>query len=202
VLAAAAIVPALLLAATPARAQDGTYQFADSHKRNSVSFILDAPLETIQGLSNDVEGQVTIAKGVASGELKVPVASLRTGNATRDTHLRGAQWLDADKHPHIVFRFSGAAVPADLATGTPTPVEIQGTFVIRGKAHAQPVKLKVIFLKESVHTRQRLPGDLLRLRGKVPVKLTDFGIQRGNLVLKVGEVAEVRFDMFGSSKAP
>jgi polyisoprenoid-binding protein YceI len=198
----ATLAPVLLvvLAARPARAQDGTYQFTDAQKRNSVSFILDAPIETIQGQSHDVEGQVTIVKGVASGELRVPVASIKTGNALRDGHLRGARWLDADKHPQLIFRFTGLAVPSDLAAGAPTPVEAQGTFVIRGQSHAQPVKLKVIFLKESVHTRQRLPGDLLRVRGKVAVKLADYGIQRGDLALKVGEVAEVRFDMFGSSK--
>jgi polyisoprenoid-binding protein YceI len=199
-LAAGATFLALALWPVLGQAQDGTYKFQDPNNRNTVSFMLDAPLETINGLTNQIEGSVTLSGGTASGEFRVPVASIRTGNRSRDGHLASDKWLDASKNPHIVFKFNGARVPASLASGEWTAIDVDGSFAIH--VVTKPVKLKInaSYLKESEHTKARLPGNLLRIRGKFSIRLADYGVKRGGLVLKVGEVADVRFDFFGNNK--
>src|SRR5712692_8627123 len=41
------------------------------------------------------------------GTIKVEVASLSTRNDRRDTHLRSADFFDAEKYPYITFKLTG-----------------------------------------------------------------------------------------------
>ena len=43
----------------------------------------------------------------ARGELKVEVASLESRSDQRDTHLRSADFFDAEKYPYITFKLTG-----------------------------------------------------------------------------------------------
>ncbi|MFF7309288.1 YceI family protein [Streptomyces sp. NPDC008137] len=64
--------------------------------------------------------------GSAVGTLTFDVASLDTGNAKRDTHLRSADFFDADHHPEITF----AARGAELRDGD--QVHVTGQLTVRG----------------------------------------------------------------------
>ncbi len=64
--------------------------------------------------------------GSAVGTLAFDVASLDTGNAKRDTHLRSADFFDADHHPEITF----AAGSAEIRDGD--QVHIVGRLTVRG----------------------------------------------------------------------
>ncbi|WP_435281995.1 YceI family protein [Streptomyces koelreuteriae] len=64
--------------------------------------------------------------GSAVGTLTFDVASLDTGNAKRDTHLRSADFFDADHHPEITF----AARSAELRDGD--QVHVVGQLTVRG----------------------------------------------------------------------
>jgi polyisoprenoid-binding protein YceI len=61
----------------------------------------------------------------ASGTLIIQTASLDTKNAKRDTHLRGTDFFDAEKHPTIVFTLAGA----ESAHGH---VHLDGTLALPG----------------------------------------------------------------------
>jgi polyisoprenoid-binding protein YceI len=43
----------------------------------------------------------------ARGEIKVDVASLESRSDQRDTHLRSADFFDAEKYPYITFKLTG-----------------------------------------------------------------------------------------------
>jgi polyisoprenoid-binding protein YceI len=43
----------------------------------------------------------------ARGEVKVEVASLESRSDQRDTHLRSADFFDAEKYPYITFKLTG-----------------------------------------------------------------------------------------------
>jgi polyisoprenoid-binding protein YceI len=47
----------------------------------------------------------------ARGEVKVEVASLESRSDQRDTHLRSADFFDAEKYPYITFKLTGMPDP-------------------------------------------------------------------------------------------
>jgi polyisoprenoid-binding protein YceI len=82
-------------------------------------------LVTVRGGFGSFDGTLEIAPGSASAELTIDVASLDTGNAKRDEHLRSADFFDAEAHPHVVFEATaitprdggGLAIAGDLTVG-------------------------------------------------------------------------------------
>lgn len=67
----------------------------------------------------DPSGQVT-------GRLVIDASSVDTKNATRDRHLRGADFLDAGRHPVMIFDVTGARL------GAPEPGTVTGALTICG----------------------------------------------------------------------
>jgi polyisoprenoid-binding protein YceI len=59
-------------------------------------------LATVRGTFSELSGEGEIgADGTAHGIVKIGSASLNTKNAKRDTHLRSADFFDAEKHPYV-----------------------------------------------------------------------------------------------------
>lgn len=186
---------------TPAPATAQTFNFNDENHRDTVTFMLDAPLEVINGLSNSVKGSIQVAGGKASGKFSVPVSSIKTGNEIRDGHLQTERWLDAAKNPDISFEFKDVALPSALENGKPVKVETKGKFTIHGVTREEPVEVTAVYFKESAETKNRAPGDLLRVRAKFRIPLEAYGIKRTEaLVLKVAETADVSVDAWGSTQ--
>ncbi|HET7703914.1 MAG TPA: YceI family protein [Candidatus Limnocylindrales bacterium] len=82
-------------------------------------------ITTVRGTFGDVDGTLEIdeaAPTAARGTIRVRVASLSTGFAARDTHLRSADFFDVERFPEIVVAFDGVEalggdrwrVPAEL----------------------------------------------------------------------------------------
>lgn len=188
-------------ALAPASAQKQTFVVNDPSTRDSVTFVLDAPLEVINGLSNSVKGTIVIEGTKASGKLAVPVNSIKTGNESRDEHLQNEKWLDAAKYPDIVVEFKDVALPAALEPGKPLKVQTKAQFTLRGVTREEQVEVTATLLKESADTKKRAPGDLLRVRAKFQIPLEAYKINRtGALLLKVAEVADVSVDAWGSTQ--
>jgi polyisoprenoid-binding protein YceI len=62
---------------------------------------------TVRGKFHDVEGTLLLDENDpthSSGEIRIAAASLNTGSAPRDAHLRSADFFDAEQHPSITFR--------------------------------------------------------------------------------------------------
>ena len=68
-------------------------------------------------------------------DVDIDASSVDTAMPVRDTHLRGDEFFDVERHPKITFRSRGATV---LAAGRYT---VQGELTIRGIT--QPVRLVV-----------------------------------------------------------
>ncbi|MGL5864256.1 MAG: YceI family protein, partial [Dermatophilaceae bacterium] len=73
----------------------------------------------VRGTFEDVSGTVTVAEDLAgsSAEVTVQLASISTGTADRDNHLRSADFFDVENHPAMTFRstsFDGATLRGDL----------------------------------------------------------------------------------------
>jgi polyisoprenoid-binding protein YceI len=62
---------------------------------------------TVRGRFKDVQGTIEVDEqnpDRSSVSVEIAAASIDTGAADRDTHLRSADFLDVEKHPKITFR--------------------------------------------------------------------------------------------------
>jgi polyisoprenoid-binding protein YceI len=67
-------------------------------------------VSTVRGRFNKFEGEFESPDDdytKAHGEVKIEVASLESRSDQRDTHLRSADFFDAEKYPYITFKLTG-----------------------------------------------------------------------------------------------
>lgn len=178
-----------------------TFNFTDKGKRNQASFYSSTPLEDITGLTNDVNGKVTLTvNNIKSikGEFFVTTASIKTGIDLRDEHLRDENWLDAAKYPEIKFTLKEINDVKQLADNR-LQVKFSGDFTLKGITKKISGEATLTYLVESEQTKQRAPGDLLGIQAKFKVNLSDFGIKNKIVGQKVAEIVEVSVNVVGSS---
>ena len=67
-------------------------------------------VSTVRGLFNKFEGEFESPDDdytKARGEVKIEVTSLESRSDQRDTHLRSADFFDAEKYPYLTFKLTG-----------------------------------------------------------------------------------------------
>jgi polyisoprenoid-binding protein YceI len=156
--------------------------------------VVDVPysLGTHHEHVTEVQGVVRIdpeALRLERGRLVIPLAAFRSDDPQRGCHLREALGLDyarsryprehvcdgqnrlptsgpdAIAYPEILVELSRGA-PAGKASGA-GQVEVEGALTVHGVS--RPVRLAL--------TVARDPSGLLRVRGRVPLRLDEFGIK-------------------------
>ncbi len=186
---------ASLLQAAPASAQKKFRVRDDGGSR--VTFVSDATLETINGVSSKVTGSMTVDPtnlSSAKGKFEVPVASLRTGIKLRDEHLQGESWLHASRHPKAKFEITGIRGARALRPNREARVVVTGKFTIHGvtKNVTAKAKVKWIPLTDEIRGTPGINGDVIRARATFKIKLTDYGVSVPAIVrLKVANDIEV-----------
>ncbi|MDH5490398.1 MAG: YceI family protein [Myxococcales bacterium] len=185
-------LPVLIGLALPelADAQERTYRIRrDGGSR--ITFVSDAPLETINGVSSELGGALQIDPrdlGATRGTVSVPVSSIRTGVDLRDEHLRGDTWLDAAHHPDATFQITGVSGASTLEPNQEARLRISGRFTIHGVTRALTARARVIWipLTDEMRRTPGINGDVIRARARFTIQLTDFGISVPSIVrLKV-----------------
>ena len=187
----------------------GTVYHVLPGKDAQVTFISDAPLEHIKGVSNQVVGYVVAGPDgspaeLQAGEFLLPIASLDTGIPLRDEHMQGERWLNAESYPDIAFSVSettGVAVAKRGEGYTTYSVTLVGDMTIKGVTKEMKVPARLTFMDESDRTRSRAKGDLLALRCEYEVTLADFGVNGGG-GMKVAEVVKLDQALFFSTVSP
>lgn len=106
--------------------------------------------------------------GTGSVEVVIDAASIDTGHAERDEHLRNADFFNVEVHPEITFSSTSASF--DGETGT-----VEGDLTIMGTT--QPVTLAVdsIVCKEHPFNKKRVCG----FNASASLKRSDFGMEYG-----------------------
>ncbi|MEO6940029.1 MAG: YceI family protein [Candidatus Kapaibacterium sp.] len=204
-----AVLLGLVIASGSANAQltvssSGAKQVTLNDKVNNNQFVWvsEAPLENTRGTSEGVTGTFSIdPANIAAmrGTISSLVATMKTGNAARDNHLVGPQWLDATKYPKISFTITsiaGVLTTGNIATGTAT-----GTFMMHGISKTITIPFKLTYLSENDKTRQRAPGDLVMISADFTIALKDFKVagSEGVIGSKVGEVIKINAQLFGNT---
>ena len=95
-------------------------------------------------------------------------------------------------------------LPADFKAGKPISVTATGDFHVHGVKKTRPVTVKLQYFPQSDLTKNRLPGNLVRIKSDFDVKLAEHNIAQSDsgvkslIGLKVGEIAKVSIDFFGT----
>ena len=116
----------------------GVYEIDGAH--TSVEFVgRHLMITKVRGRFSDVTGRVTVAENPEDSHVEVAIgaASVSTGNADRDRHLRSADFFDVEHFPEVTFR-------STLVRGLPSSTwEVVGDLTVHGVT--RPVTLQVDF---------------------------------------------------------
>ncbi|WP_144125634.1 YceI family protein [Catellatospora sichuanensis] len=86
----------------------GTYAIDPAHTR--VGFVIKhMVVSKVRGAFKDVAGEIVIAEDPLASSVNavVQTASIDTGVADRDNHLRTGDFLETEKYPELSFRSTG-----------------------------------------------------------------------------------------------
>ena len=193
---------ALALAVAPGVLNAGPikFDFKDPKKVNNVVFLLDAPLESINGTATGVSGTVSFdpAKPAATtGKIVLATLSLHVDNPVMKDHMLGEEWMHASKFPTIEFvaeKMTGVRTSETTTTAT-----IAGKLTVKGVTRKVSVPVRLTYLKGLLAKRNRVPGDLLVLRCDFTIKRSDYEINAGNKEEKVSDEIELKLRVAGAA---
>jgi len=209
-------VSVLGLAAMAAQGELRAYYVNDPVGRNVVVIESRAPLETMITTGNQVVGDIRInpddVLDKPQARFELDLASMDTGISMRNEHMQSAGWMDTAKYPKAVFTLTKASAPEGVGfafvpslrniAGKVT-LQAEGTMEMHGVTRPVQATVEVTPIKASKDTAARLPGDLLHVRAKFPIKLDEFGINvPAGARLKVANEMQVTADIFTSTELP
>ncbi len=190
---------------TPFPAETLKFEFPGADKRDAtVTFESNTEVERVLGRLEQEDG--AFAGNVefdgktltGKGEFRVKVASMRTGIATRDEHLRSDKWLDATANPEIVFtvqsmrhvggdRFEVAGDWTMHGITKPVKVEATANFIPGTKADELALNRKDKDGKQSGQA-------WVRVQAEFRIQLSAHDIKKNP---KIEDAWLVRLDLFG-----
>jgi polyisoprenoid-binding protein YceI len=108
----------------------------------------------------------------SSVEAAIKAASISTGSKRRDAHLRGADFLDVERYPEILFRSTQVEPGQDRDT-----LRVTGELMIKGKTRA-------VILAVDAMDRSRSPQgeEVVYYTATTEIDRFDFGITHGRLI--------------------
>lgn len=191
----------LTLGTWPLLSAPQAYDLRDPKKVNHISFRLDAPLEAISGIANDISGTVLFDPQdlrATRGRVVAPVAQLTVPQPPMQSALHGARWLDAERYPEIVFEAEGA----EVMESTPQHIRLNmtGRLSLRGITRELTVPVTLAPLPGRLAERSGPglplpPGDLLVVRSRFTIKLSDYNIDRGASAFRVSDEVEISLSL-------
>ena len=184
------------------------FDMRDGGLRNLVQFTSDAPLEKVVGVSNTLAGWLTLdperLQDGIRGEFEADVRTFETGMPSRNEQLRDVI-LNASAHPVATFKIDRVVATSKprLVEGAPTLVRLEGSLKIRGVTRPQLVIAKLSYFRESPTTRQRLPGNLLKVSATLDVDTEQFQITMpAGFQALMARYVQITVDMVGSDRIP
>lgn len=167
----------IALLAMPALAQA-----APTELKGQMKFVSEAPIEKIVGTA---DGKATLDINLQdltkiTGKIAVSIASMKTGNDMRDDHLRSAEWLDAAKHPEMMFEVVSVTAKPTQTKGEvkSAELEVTGKFTLHGVTTDLKAPATI-----------KWKGDKVKVSTQFNIKLADYKVKgkEGIVGQKVGE---------------
>ncbi|MFF8031287.1 YceI family protein [Streptomyces sp. NPDC016626] len=137
-------------------------------------------ISSVRGRFTDFAATVEVAPddiATSRVEAVIRAASIDTGNGTRDTHLRSADFLDVERYPEITYRSTG------LTAAGPDRWTVHGELAMRGVV--RPVDLDLAHLGTGADP---WGGTRAAFRATAELRREDFAMHY-NQVLRAGVAA-------------
>lgn len=203
----------IALAGMAAQGAYRVYYANDEVGRNVVTILSDAPLETMLTFTNKVTAEIMVdptnALRTPQARFVLDTASLDTGIALRNEHMRGKDWLNTAEYPKATFTLKKlVGITRDmqvLSSGKLRRFKAEGTMNLHGVTKDLTADVEVTPWAEGDDTKTRLPGDLIKIKATFPLKLDDYGINVPAMAkLKIANEQQVTVNVLAStgSKAP
>ncbi len=184
-----------------------TVTLTNSVGQNLCRFHSSAPLEEFEGTADEVSGSFTLDPQnleATQGQIRVTVASMRTGIARRDEHLRSPDWLDAERYPTISFdiqKLTDVRITEQSRGRAVLTAKAVGLFSLHGVQKPMELPITLTYVLENAETRKRAPGDLVMVQSEFTLSLRDFNIRgrQGVIGSRVGENIRVWVTLYGSA---
>jgi polyisoprenoid-binding protein YceI len=191
-----AVVGLAGLNASTAEAQARTFKVDAA--ASQIQFVSDAPLEKFSGTLSKASGQVVVdpAKPAgAKGNVKVEVATIKTGIDLRDEHVRNESWLDAAKYPTAEFVITSVSGVDKLKVGEAVEATVNGKFTLHGVTKDVSTKARVRLVPAEAGKPEGL-----RIVASFPIKLVDHKVSIPSIVaLKVSPDIVVNVDLHATA---
>ncbi|MFG2003405.1 YceI family protein [Spirillospora sp. NPDC048911] len=129
-------------------------------------------LNKVRGQFTGVEGRIVTAENPLESSVTatIDLASISTGNAQRDEHVRSADFLDVAAHPTMTYRSTGLRPDGDAFV-------LDGELTLRGITREVPLRLEIDGFGPDVF-RQDDPfkGARVGFTATGELNRTDFGV--------------------------
>jgi polyisoprenoid-binding protein YceI len=175
---ASLIFPTAALAQSPAA---GIPTFLITPDRSQIKFAVKASV-SIAGKFDAWDGTLTFqSPDVTTGvlDIKISADSVDTGSGMKNGKLKGKDFFDAANNPSITFHST------KMVATSPTTIEVDGDFTIRGATLPEKLTL-VVSHKE---------GHLSEIEGKMTFNRKDYGMNKGIPFVKIGDHVDVTFNL-------
>jgi polyisoprenoid-binding protein YceI len=187
-LAAALAVLGLTMVASAASA---TWTIDPAH--TEVNFAVKHFFTPVTGSFEDFEVELVYdpAKPQASSvAVKIPVASLTTGNAKRDEHLLSGDWFEAEKYPYIDFKSTSVR-----ANGNGQLVA-RGPLTIKGVSREIELPIRLLGTQPIAEPMRAMLGgskEVASFKASTSVERGDFGVGVGSwaATMVVGSAVDI-----------
>ncbi len=178
------------------------FLLSDKVGKNQFKWLSDAPGEKINGTSEGVSGWINLDPkklSTISGFISTQVATMQTGKAMMDEHLKGPMWLDAAKYGAITFKptkLVGVKTKGNIMTAI-----VLGDFTMHGVTKQISVPFTFTYMDASPKSAERAAGDLAVITGHFQIALKDFKVagKEGVIGKSVGETIVIDATLFGNA---
>lgn len=173
-LAAALLLPALASAQAPV--------FKIDVAKSKITFSVKASVAIDGTFTKWESGLRFTSPDVDTGvfEVKIDAASVNTGSGMKDGKLKGDDFFDVKKNPHITF------VSKKITVAGPDKFIIEGDFTIRGVTKAETLTFNV--------TRDA-GGTTGRIVGEMAFDRKQYGMTHGIPFIKIADRVQVNLDL-------
>ncbi len=126
---------------------------------------------TMQGRFDQSSGKVTLDRAAKNGtvDISIEAASLTTGHAKRDDHLRSPDFFNVAENPKITFKSSSIKFKGDM------PASVEGNLTMLGVS--KPVTLAIDAFKCGTNPMNK--KELCGAAASAQIKRSDFGMKYG-----------------------
>jgi len=177
-------IAVILAASLPLAAHAESYTVDPAHTFPHFS-VSHLGFSTMQGRFDKSSGKVTLDRAAKTGSVDIAIeaASVSTGFAKRDEHLKSPDFFNAAEFPTITYKSSAVKFKGDA------PATVEGNLTMLGVT--KPVTLTIDAFKCGVHPMNK--KDVCGAAATGQFKRSDFGMKYG--LPNVGDDIKLVFEV-------